>query len=555
MQVNNVTVVRKLLKLARPLTPVLLLSAFAGVLSSLSVTAIFLLGAYGVQKLLYGNPLFLWSVFGGILILALIRGIFRYLEQYTGHYVAFRLLAELRDHVFSALRRLAPAKMEAKNSGEIVSVITSDIELIEVFYAHTIAPILIGATVSTVMTVFLWTIHPAFGIIGLTAYVTLGFIVPTLNYYFGKNQGRMMRRTVGEFHHLQLDVFSAIRDIRLFGLKKTYEQKMLDMEKKVNDEEIKLGQNSFLIRGIGESAVLLFTFAIMIAGTSLVASGVLIGSSVLYGTVGLFASAAPVLALNQLGNGLIPAFAACRRVVALIEESPAIKDVKAGYEPDKFDGLELSQVDFDYGDHTEILKMVNLHMSKGEKIGLSGASGSGKSTLLKLIMRFWDPTHGEIKLSELPMKQIKMSALRAIEGASLQDAFLFNRSIADNIRIGNPKATDEEIAQAAERVNLKQMIDHLPQGFQTRVGELGDRLSTGERQRLALARLFVRKSELVLLDEPTSNVDRLNERIILHALREEFEGKTMILISHRQSALNMTDTVYDVQDRTLKKIR
>jgi ATP-binding cassette subfamily C protein len=262
-----------------------------------------------------------------------------------------------------------------------------------------------------------------------------------------------------------------------------------------------------------------------------------------------------VLALNQLGNGLIPAFAACRRVVALIEESPAIKDVKAGYEPEDFDGLELSQVDFGYGDHTEILKMIDLRMSKGEKIGLSGASGSGKSTLLKLIMRFWDPTHGEIRLSELPMKKIQMSALRAIEGASLQDAFLFNRSIADNIRMGNPKASDEEVAQAAERVNLRQMIDQLPQGFQTRVGELGDRLSTGERQRLALARLFVRKSELILLDEPTSNVDRLNERIILRAMREEFNGKTMILVSHRQSALNMTDTVYNVQDKTIKKIR
>ncbi|MCQ2010477.1 thiol reductant ABC exporter subunit CydC [Sporolactobacillus sp. STSJ-5] len=554
MRKTNSAVI-KLLKLAGPLTPVLLFSAFSGVMSSLSVTAIFMLGCYGIEKLMYGSPLILWSVFGGMLVLALIRGVFRYTEQYTGHYVAFRLLAELRNHVFAALRRLAPAKMDAKNSGELVSTVTSDIELIEVFYAHTIGPVLIGVTVSTVMTSVLWMMHPIFGMIGLLAYLTLGFVIPIINYQLEKDKGTALRKLAGQFHHLQLDVFSGIRDLRLFGRKKVYEQKIADMERELNQEEIELGKNAFFLRGLGESGLLLFTFAIIFAGTILVSSGTLIGSTVLYAAIALFASSAPVLALNQLGNGLIPAFAACRRVVQLIEEPPAVQEAAGGYEPSTFEDLELGQVDFGYNDQPEILKAIDLHLEEGKRIGLSGASGSGKSTLLKLMMRFWDPTHGEVTLNGAPMTLIQTRALRAIEGASLQDAFLFNQSIADNIRIGNPDATDEEVATAAEQVNLKQMIDTLPHGFETKVGELGDRLSTGERQRLALARLFVRDSDLILLDEPTSNVDRLNERIILRSIDERFDGKSMLIVSHRRSALNHADAVYALEQGTLKKIR
>ncbi|MCO7127550.1 ABC transporter ATP-binding protein/permease [Sporolactobacillus shoreicorticis] len=545
----------KLLKLAGPLTPMLLFSAFSGAVSSLSVPAIFLLGAYGIEKLLYGNPLILWSVFGGMLVLALVRGVFRYTEQYTGHYVAFRLLAKLRDQVFTAMRRLAPAKLEARNSGELVSTVTGDIELIEVFYAHTIGPVLIGVTVSTVMTIVLWMIHPVFGMIGLAAYLTLGCVIPIINYQHEKDKGTAMRRIAGQFHHLQLDIFSGIRDIRLFGRKKLYEQKLMNMEQELSHEEIQLGKNAFFLRGLGESGLLFFTFAILFAGTILVSSGILVGSSVLYAAIAFFASSAPVLALNQLGNGLIPAFAACRRVVQLIEELPAVKEAASGYEPSTFEDVELGQVDFGYDDQPEILKAIDFHLDKGDKIGLSGASGSGKSTLLKLIMRFWDPTHGEVMLNGEPMTLIQTRALRVIEGASLQDAFLFNQSIADNIRIGNPNATDEEVATAAEQVNLKQMIDRLPHGFETKVGELGDRLSTGERQRLALARLFVRDSDLILLDEPTSNVDRLNEHMILRALDERFEGKSMLIVSHRRSALNHTDAVYAMEQGRLKKIR
>jgi ATP-binding cassette subfamily C protein len=555
VRIRNEWLIVRLLKLAGPLTSVLLFSAFAGVLSSLSVTALFLLGAYGTIKVISGDISLLWNVVCALLVFAFLRGFFRYLEQYSGHYVAFRLLAVLRDRVFGALRRLAPAKMEVKNSGELVSAVTGDIELIEVFYAHTIAPVLVGLVVSVVMTLFLGALHPAFGLIGLAGYVALGMILPLVNYALEKELGRESRKTAGLFQHLLLDVFTGIRDIRMFGRTKDFAHKMTEMETLQNDKETRLGMNAFLLNDIGGSIQLLTTFAILFTGSLLTSVDAVSHFAVFYAAVGFFASSAPVRSLNRLGNGLIPAFAACRRIFSLLDETPAVSEAKQAATPGAPGNLELKAVGFDYEAGGEVLDDIDLTVKKGEKIGICGASGCGKSTLLKLIMRFWDPSRGRIELSGLPLTQIRMKALRTMEAVSLQDAFLFNRSIADNIRVGNPQATDEEVAAAAERVNLSQMIERLPAGFQTKVGELGDRLSTGERQRLALARLFVRYSELILLDEPTSNIDRLNERAILRSFQQQFADRTMVIVSHRRSALNIADTVYELKDGKLQRVR
>lgn len=542
MRRNGIKIMWGLLGLLRPLAHVMVFCVALGTLGFFCAISITVLA---VNLLLTAMELSPWSLTfaaGGAImaVCAVARALLRYGEQTCGHYIAFKLLAVIRDKVFAALRRLAPAKLEGKGRGDLISLITSDIELLEVFYAHTIAPVCIAVLVSLSMTVLIGSFHPLLGLLAGISYLLVGCVIPLATSRIGRRQGMEVRNQLGELNSYVLESLRGLRESLQYAQDGTRAHEMERKTEQLNQLQKQLKRHEAAASSWSGGAVMALTLAMLGMGMVLNVSFPVL----LLTTVMLSSSFGPVLALANLSATMDQTLASGERVLALLEERPETEEVLTGQCPD-FSGAEVKHLTFSYGSE-EILHDLSAQFPKGKIIAVTGKSGSGKSTLLKLLMRFWSAPAGSVLISDTDVGKIPTQHLRHLESYMIQDTDLFHDSIADNIRIGKLDATQAEIEAAARKAALHDFILTLPQGYDTPVGELGDTLSGGERQRIGLARAFLHEAPFLLLDEPTSNLDSLNEGIILQALREEQGDRTVILVSHRRSTLSIVYRTYTV---------
>lgn len=543
---NGFTVMARLIGLVRPLTGFMILAIAMGLTGHLLAAFITILGGYAVLNILnFDVTLSLTAVFVCVAVFAVFRAVLRYAEQACNHFIAFKLLALIRDKVFRALRKLCPAKLEGRDKGDLISVITSDIELLEVFYAHTISPVAIAFFFTVVMCLFIGSFHPAMGLLALLAYIMVGIVIPLITSKVSGEDGMAFRTKSGELSGFVLDSLRGLSETIQYG---QGEKRLAGMNAKtaalsVDEERMKrkAGRNM----AAANTVILLFDLGMLFLSAVLYQNGSVDFSGVLIPTIALFSSFGPAIALANLGSTLQNTFAAGNRVLDILDEIPVVEEV-SGRKEVSFAGAVAENVTFSYGGET-VLDDVSLHIPEGGITGIVGKSGSGKSTLLKLFMRFWNVQGGSVKISGRDVAEINTSDLREMESFMTQETHLFHDSIRNNLRIAKLDATDEEIVAACKKASIHEFIISLPQGYDTPVGELGDTLSGGERQRLGLARAFLHDAPFLLLDEPTSNLDSLNEAVILKSLCEEQGDRTVVLVSHRQSTMRIADRVYSVE--------
>lgn len=539
---STMSILTDMIALVKPLKFHMFIAVLFGTLGHLSAISIPVLGVVCILIATSFWDLSLNTVFITMLMLGVCRGVFAYLEQNRNHYIAFRLLALIRDKVFSKLRKLCPAKLEGRDRGNLISIITSDIELLEVFYAHTISPIIIAFIVSTIMVLTFAQFHVVLAIIACVAYAITGVFLPILMSKKSQYFYSLERNEFGSLSSYYLDSLRGIKDIKQFGYG---EKRLEEMENKTNNIESMLENISSQdgnIAAFSDALVLGFTCLILVASFFLTGEFV----SVILPTTIMISSFGPVLALSRLSVGLSKTLAAGDRVLELLNEEPELYENEDGKTPN-YSGVSVDNLNFSY-DKEVILKDFSTEFTENKIVGIYGKSGSGKSTLLKLIMRFWDSPKNSIKISGVNVDEIKTSHLRELESYMTQETDLFHKSIRDNVKIGNLNATDDEIIEACKKASVHDFILTLPNGYDTIVGELGGTISSGEGQRIGLARAFLHDAPLMLLDEPTSNLDSLNEAVILKSLENEQKTRTVVLVSHRKSTMSICDTQIVVEN-------
>lgn len=538
MKRSGFQVMKKLIGLVRPLSGYMILAVTMGLVGHLCATFITVFGGFAIVAVLKGAATA--AIFGTVAVFALVRGGLRYAEQACNHFIAFKLLALIRDKVFGALRRLCPAKLEGKDKGDLISVITSDIELLEVFYAHTISPICIAFLFTVVMVCFIGSYHPALGLLALAAYGAVGILIPLLTAKLSGDSAMRFRTKSGKLSAYVLDSLRGLPETIQYG----QGQARMDAMNAQTDAIAKEGEQMKRTEGrntaVTGTVILMFDLAMLFASAAL-----LDFEGCLITTLAMMSSFGPVTALAALGATLQSTLAAGNRVLDILEEHPVAEDI-TGREPISFHGAAAKQVTFAYDNET-ILNDFSIDVPEGKVTGIIGRSGSGKSTLLKLLMRFWKVQQGEVAVSGRSVEEINTENLRQMESFVTQQTHLFHDSIRNNLRIAKQDATDEELIAACKKASVHDFIMGLPKGYDTEVGELGDTLSGGERQRLGLARAFLHDAPFLLLDEPTSNLDSLNEAVILKALHEGCREKTVVLVSHRKSTMGIADKVYSVE--------
>ena len=551
MNRNGLKVMYKLIGLVLPLVHVMIAAITMGVIGFLTAIFIIVLGGVGLLNILgFATALSLKQVIIGIVICAVLRGILRYAEQGSNHYIAFKLLALIRHKVFIKLRKLAPAKLEGKDKGNLISIITTDTELLEVFYAHTISPIIIAFITSVIMTIFIGSYNIFLGVIALVAYFIVGVVIPVWSSNQGDETGQQYRDELGDLNSYFLSSIRGINDIIQYGVGK---ERLDEINRRTDELETK---QKFLLkqegsnRAVTDTAILLCSMVMLFAGCILYNKGQVDFTQVIIPLIALMSSFGPVVAISNLSNNLFHTIAAGNRVLDLLEEEPAVEEV-SGKETVEFADMKLENVSFAYDDEV-ILEDFNMEIKKNTIIGIYGKSGCGKSTLLKLLMRFWEVNNGSITIGGKNINEINTSDLRKMQSFVTQDTYLFNDTIANNIGIAKENATMEEIIAAAKKASIHDFIMSLPKGYDSKVGELGGNLSGGEKQRIGIARAFLHDAPMILLDEPTSNLDSLNEGIILKSLMESKENKTIIIVSHRKSTMNIADVVLDVEKNSLQ---
>lgn len=547
MKRSGFTVMARLVGLVRPLAGYMVLAVTMGLAGHLCATFLTVLGGYGILRVLgFGIPLLLPALFALAAVLAVLRAVLRYGEQACNHFIAFKLLALLRDRVFRALRRLAPAKLDGRDKGDLITVITSDIELLEVFYAHTISPALIALLFSGGMAAFIGSFHPLLGVWALAAYAVVGVAVPVLTSRASGRDGLRVRGAAGELAAFVLDSLRGLPEILQYGAGAARLQDMQERTEALTRDEGRLKRTAGRNTAATQALLWFFDLGVLFLAVWLYLDGRVTFDGVLLPTLALMSSFGPVVALANLGATLQSTFAAGNRVLDLLEEAPVVEEIH-GESPTEFSGAGAERVTFGYGPAT-ILRDVTVPVPVGQTIGIVGRSGSGKSTLLKLFLRFWQADLGRVQISGRSVARINTDDLRRMQALVTQETHLFRDTIRNNLLLAKADATQAELEAACRKASIHDFIAALPQGYDTPVGELGDTLSGGERQRLGLARAFLHDAPFLLLDEPTSNLDSLNEAVILRALAEEHGRRTVVLVSHRASTMAVADTVYSVEN-------
>ena len=565
---SAIQIMGSLIGLVKPLLHIMLAAIILGTLGYLcAIFLTILAGQVIVHGLLTGAAGMtvpvdnMWLVFTPVktiitvmIVIAVLRGILHYMEQYCNHFIAFKLLAIIRHKVFAALRKLCPAKLEGRDKGNLISIITTDIELLEVFYAHTISPIAIATLTSIIMVIFIGRYHWLAGLLALAAYLIVGVAIPMWNGKRGSQKGMECRTNFGELNSFVLDSLRGLDETIQYGQGEKRKEQMSERSRNLAGMQEDLSKMEGSQRSFTNMVILLASFGMLALTIWLYAKGEMGFEGILTCTIAMMGSFGPVVALSSLSNNLNQTLASGERVLSLLEETPLVEEIPGDVETSGaeskehgFTGAEAENVTFAYGEEV-ILDNYSLKLQPGKITGIHGASGSGKSTLLKLLMRFWDVQDGSVSVDGTDVRKIPTKHLRDMESYVTQETHLFHDSIANNIAIAKPGASREEIMEAAKKASIHDFIMTLPKGYDTEVGELGDTLSGGEKQRIGIARAFLHECPLILLDEPTSNLDSLNEGIILKSLKESAEKKTVVLVSHRVSTMNVADVVYEMEN-------
>ena len=559
---SAIQIMGSLIGLVKPLLHIMLAAIILGTLGYLcAIFLTILAGQVIVHGLLTGVAGMIvpvdnmWLVFTPVktiitvmIVIAVLRGILHYVEQYCNHFIAFKLLAIIRHKVFAALRKLCPAKLEGRDKGNLISIITTDIELLEVFYAHTISPIAIATLTSIIMVIFIGRYHWLAGLLALAAYLIVGVAIPMWNGKRGSQKGMEFRTNFGELNSFVLDSLRGLDETIQYGQGEKRKEQMSERSKNLAGMQESLSKMEGSQRSFTNMVILLASFGMLALTIWLYDKGAMGFEGILTCTIAMMGSFGPVVALSSLSNNLNQTLASGERVLSLLEETPLVEEIPGNVETEhEFTGAEAENVTFAYGEEV-ILDNYSLKLQPGKITGIHGASGSGKSTLLKLLMRFWDVQDGSVLLDGTDVRKIPTKHLRDMESYVTQETHLFHDSIANNIAIAKPGASREEIMEAAKKASIHDFIMTLPKGYDTEVGELGDTLSGGEKQRIGIARAFLHECPLILLDEPTSNLDSLNEGMILKSLKESAKKKTVVLVSHRVSTMNVADVVYEMEN-------
>ena len=562
---SAISIMGSLIGLVKPLIHIMLAAIVLGTLGYLcAIFLTILAGQVIVHGLLTGVAGMnvpvdnMWLVFTPVkiilivmVVIAVLRGLLHYVEQYCNHFIAFKLLAIIRHKVFAALRKLCPAKLEGRDKGNLISIVTTDIELLEVFYAHTISPIAIATLTSAIMVIFIGRYHILAGLLALAAYLMVGVVIPLWNGKRGSQKGMEFRTEFGELNSFVLDSLRGLDETIQYGQGENRKEQMTERSKKLSGMQKDLSHMEGAQRSFTNMVILLASFGMLALTIWLYARGSMGFEGILTCTIAMMGSFGPVVALSSLSNNLNQTLASGERVLSLLEETPLVEEIpetgNGVVTASVFSGASAEHVTFAYESET-ILDDYSVKLEPGKITGIHGASGSGKSTLLKLLMRFWDVNAGSVSVDGADVREIPTKHLRDMESYVTQETHLFHDSIANNIAIAKPGATREEIMEAAKKASIHDFIMTLPKGYDTEVGELGDTLSGGEKQRIGIARAFLHDAPLFLMDEPTSNLDSLNEGIILKSLKESGKKQTVVLVSHRTSTMNVADTVYEMEN-------
>ena len=571
---SAIQIMGSLIGLVKPLLHIMLAAIILGTLGYLcAIFLTILAGQVIMHGLLTGVAGMIvpvnnmWLVFNPVktiitvmIVIAVLRGILHYMEQYCNHFIAFKLLAIIRHKVFAALRKLCPAKLEGRDKGNLISIITTDIELLEVFYAHTISPIAIATLTSIIMVIFIGRYHWLAGLLALAAYLIVGVAIPMWNGKRGSQKGMEFRINFGELNSFVLDSLRGLDETIQYGQGEKRREQMSKQSKNLAGMQESLSKMEGSQRSFTNMVILLASFGMLALTIWLYDKGAMGFEGILTCTIAMMGSFGPVVALSSLSNNLNQTLASGERVLSLLEETPLVEEIPGDVETSgdqdvnseesanhAFAGAEAENVTFAYGEEV-ILDNYSLKLQPGKITGIHGASGSGKSTLLKLLMRFWDVQGGSMSVDGTDVRKIPTRHLRDMESYVTQETHLFHDSIANNIAIAKPGASREEIMKAAKKASIHDFIMTLPKGYDTEVGELGDTLSGGEKQRIGIARAFLHDAPMILMDEPTSNLDSLNEGIILKSLKESARKKTVVLVSHRVSTMNVADVVYEMEN-------
>ena len=554
-----------LIGMVRPLLGIMCVAILMGCAGNLAATFLTILGGYALLTVagLY-EGMELSVIFTLLIVFAVARGILRYAEQASNHYIAFKLLARIRHRVFAALRALAPAKLDGSRKGNLISIITSDIELLEVFYAHTISPIAIAVITSIIMTVFIGSLHPALGALALVFYVMVGLVIPVINGRRGGARGQEYRDSFGALNTCVLDNLYGLEEILQYGRQEKRMTQMAEQTSHLEQISGQLKRQETAQRVTTDGVILLAGVLMAAASSQLATAGALTGAQALIAVIAMVSSFGPTAALSALSNNLHHTLASGNRVLDLLEEKPLVYDIDGKADACKGD-IRCGNVNFAYHDKetegqlgkdmqekanmaesvgdAEILSDFSAQFAKNSIHGILGKSGCGKSTLLKLLMRFYETEHGEISYGGKEIGEINTTALRGNISYVTQETFLFHDTIENNLKVAKADATREELIAAAKKASIHDFIMTLPDGYETVIAELGTSISGGERQRLGIARAFLHDADYLFLDEPTSNIDSINEGMILRSLVREKEDKTILLVSHRKSTMGIADDV------------
>lgn len=548
---GKVRIMLELVKLTRPLLGVLACAVVLGVAGFLAAIGITVLATSALLDL-EGQAYWVAASVATVaaVVCGIARGPLRYAEQLCNHYLAFRVLALVRDKVFAAMRRLAPAKLEGKEKGDLVSLVTADIELLEVFYAHTLSPAAIALAVSIIVLIFIGFQAPQLVGFAALGFICVGVVVPWCSSRYTATGGLELRQQVGKMNSFVLDSLRGLSETLQFGAQKQRARELDERMASLAATERKLKGRSANAMAASGAVVLALDVAMIALAMLFVMQGTLEFGRAVMAAGTFMASFGPLLAVAALGSTLQQTLAAGSRVLDLLEEAPQTPEVTDGVDVSKFEGMAMREVSFAYRDK-KILSDIDVDIRPGRVVRIAGPSGIGKSTLLKLLMRFWDPQSGRVTISGLDLRDVNTDSLRSQQGLMEQDTFLFATTIRENLLVAKADASDEELIAALEKAALRELVERLPQGLDTQLAELGDSLSGGERQRLGLARVFLQDAPLLLLDEPTSNLDALSEASVLKALQENRADKTVVIVTHRASAGAIADDTYALSNGTL----
>ncbi len=551
---SGIKVMAGLIALLGSLAYIMILAVFNGSLGFISAMGVTVLGAVGVAKALGENIAMSYGLIIGLAVgCGVLRGLLRYFEQYSNHFIAFKLLATLRDKIFKALRRLCPAKLESKKKGSIIAMITSDIETLEVFYAHTVSPICIAVLVSLAAAVFVGIVaSPYLALVAVVGYLTIGIALPLISSKLLKRGGVEYRRSFSLFNAYFMDSIKGIKDIIYHNAGEERKKQVDRKSDELLDLAYGMKKNIVNASAVTELAVSLFIIISLFVGVVLYTQDMISIGAMIVAVVAIFGSFGPVIAISALPGNLTQTFASGDRVLDLIEEQPAVLPIENAKDM-HFSSLEIKDLTFGYDKNIAVLKDIDMCARKGEIVGIVGESGCGKSTLLKLLLRFWQKDGGSIEYGGEDIEHINTRSLLKNVTMVSQSTYLFDDTVEENLRLAKPDATIEEMQDACKKASVHDLIMSLPNGYHSKVGLSGDNLSAGEKQRIGLARAFLSGSKLILLDEPTSNVDSINEGIILRSLAEHRKDNCIILVSHRLSTMAIADRVYTIKDGRIRE--